>query len=993
MENPRKMRERRRTDSWSEIGSVIGGGEEFNTPRDARSITQDSEQPSSPRQGEKIFVSVRVRPLNEKELSRNEIFDWECINNDTIIYKNSLVERSMYPAAYSFDKVFGIDSSTKKVYEEAAKEVALSVINGINSSIFAYGQTSSGKTYTMCGVTEHAVDDIYDYVEKNDEREFVLKFSAIEIYNEAVRDLLSSDSTPLRLLDDPERGTVVEKLTEEILEGKSHLLELLSICEAQRHIGETSMNETSSRSHQILRLTVESSARSYRGAGSSSTLTANVDDLRVLMQNFIDLAGSERASQTLSAGVRLKEGSHINRSLLTLGTVIRKLSKGKNGHVPYRDSKLTRILQNSLGGNARTAIICTMSPARTHVEQSRNTLLFASCAKEVNTNAHVNVVMSDKALVKQLQKELARLESEMKSLGSAPISRDSTALLKEKELQIEKMDKEIKELTQQRDAAQTWVENLLRSSGENRFPRLDEQTNEASPHATKCMLQYTENVDDNFLLDDSTPKFVGLDPCEDWENISERNNRAYENGRHDVQGNQVEDLSPNKKTEVDALSRSLDENVEKSSMTIAIKSEDTLAEEQQASNPNSPYPQMGDNKESDAISSGETYDVLKQKMQEMQNTINYLVALYPLEQSPCHSEMDTSSSCSSLSLPRSRSCKARLSNIASPNWHERESPINPRQEVGMYRKLSEIKSSASSKNLPRKNHSFSSAEAHNFRESRRENLPPTGSYHEKLSEQNFDLNIGNLSRKYSQASLSSTDSMSMKDSDGDDSVSYCGSTFTSMEMTEHRSEKEPAGSMVGGATPSTYTPWQSGNAWATNFGNQRGEIIELWAACNVPLLHRTYFFLLFKGDPSDSVYLEVELRRLYFLKETFSRGTRTLIDSQTVTKASSLKALNRERALLCKKIQKKFPSKDREGLYQKWGIGLKSRQRSLQLAHKIWTDTKDIEHIKKSAALVAKLVGFIEPGQVPKEIFGLTFLPRQLTGWKTIMSPLMSPVL
>ena len=108
-------------------------------------------------------------------------------------------------------------------------------------------------------------------------------------------------------------------------------------------------------------------------------------------------------------------------------------SKGRNGHVPYRDSKLTRILQNALGGNARTAIICTMSPERSHVEQSKNTLLFASCAKEVTTNAQVNLVMSDKALVKQLQKELARLENEMRSLGSASVKRDTAILLRDKE--------------------------------------------------------------------------------------------------------------------------------------------------------------------------------------------------------------------------------------------------------------------------------------------------------------------------------------------------------------------------------------------------------------------------------------------------------------------------------------------------------------------------------------------------------------------------------
>ncbi|KAM2099710.1 hypothetical protein ACFX1T_026955 [Malus domestica] len=188
----------------------------------------------------------------------------------------------------------------------------------------------------------------------------------------------------------------------------------------------------------------------------------------VSCKNFVDLAGSERASQTLSAGARLKEGCHINRSLLTLGTVIRKLSKGRSGHVPYRDSKLTRILQSSLGGNARTAIICTMSPAHSHVEQSRNTLLFASCAKEVTTSAQVNVVMSDKALVKHLQKELTRLENELRGSGHKIVSADSSTILREKDLQIEKLKKEVSELTQQRDLAQSQVKDLVRVLGDDK---------------------------------------------------------------------------------------------------------------------------------------------------------------------------------------------------------------------------------------------------------------------------------------------------------------------------------------------------------------------------------------------------------------------------------------------------------------------------------------------------------------------------------------------
>uniref|UniRef100_A0A453RQD4 Kinesin motor domain-containing protein n=1 Tax=Aegilops tauschii subsp. strangulata TaxID=200361 RepID=A0A453RQD4_AEGTS len=411
---------------------------------------------------ERIMVSVRMRPLNGRESGDSS--DWECISPTTVMFRSTVPDRAMFPTAYTYDRVFGPNCSTRQVYEEGAKEVALSVVNGINcmyrrnASIFAYGQTSSGKTYTMTGITEYSVMDIYDYIEKHPEREFMLKFSAIEIYNEAVRDLLSHDTTPLRLLDDPEKGTTVEKLTEETLRDKDHLRDLLGMCEAQRQIGETALNEASSRSHQILRLTIESSVKQYLGKGKSSTLVSCV--------NFVDLAGSERASQTASAGMRLKEGSHINRSLLTLGKVVRQLSKGRNGHIPYRDSKLTRILQSSLGGNARTAIVCTMSPAHTHIEQSRNTLLFATCAKEVVTNAQVNVVMSDKALLKHLQRELARLENELKLPESASCTSHVEAL-REKDAQIKKLEKQLRELIEEKDTVQSQLNCLLKSDADD----------------------------------------------------------------------------------------------------------------------------------------------------------------------------------------------------------------------------------------------------------------------------------------------------------------------------------------------------------------------------------------------------------------------------------------------------------------------------------------------------------------------------------------------
>jgi centromeric protein E len=191
------------------------------------------------------------------------------------------------------------------------------------ATIFAYGQTSSGKTYTMRGVTESAISDIYEYIQKNQDRNFVLKVSALEIYNEVVKDLLTSDTNPLRLLDDKDRGTIVEKLKEEVVQNSGHLQEIIKICEAHRQVGETHLNDMSSRSHQIIRLTVESQPQGLVSETPATSLVASL--------NFVDLAGSERASQTHADGARLKEGAHINRSLLTLSTCIRKLRKQDKG--------------------------------------------------------------------------------------------------------------------------------------------------------------------------------------------------------------------------------------------------------------------------------------------------------------------------------------------------------------------------------------------------------------------------------------------------------------------------------------------------------------------------------------------------------------------------------------------------------------------------------------------------------------------------------------
>ncbi|KAJ1408818.1 P-loop containing nucleoside triphosphate hydrolase [Sesbania bispinosa] len=944
---------------------------------------------------ERIHVSVRLRPLNDKELAKNDVSDWECINDTTIIYRSNLSasERSLYPPAYSFDRVFRSDCSTRQVYEEAAKEVALSVVSGINSSIFAYGQTSSGKTYTMSGITGYTVADIFNYIEKHTEREFILKFSAIEIYNESVRDLLSPDCTPLRLLDDPERGTVVEKLTEETLRDWNHFIELISFCEAQRQIGETSLNEASSRSHQILRLTIESSAREFLGNDKSSSLSASV--------NFVDLAGSERASQTNSAGTRLKEGCHINRSLLTLGTVIRKLSKGRNGHIPFRDSKLTRILQSSLGGNARTAIICTMSPARSHVEQTRNTLLFASCAKEVATNAQVNVVMSDKALVKQLQKELARLETELRNSGSARPASDSTELLREKDHQIEMLKKEVKEITLQRDLAQSQIKDMLQMSGDNTSSSMEAES--LDPQYPKLRVRNAWDYENRR----EEPNILCLD-CE--ESVRSFDAYQYSDG-HSFSSEenlfQIPDLEKNlmvrssspglSVASIDAVQNDLDQkNVEDQheedccKEVRCIEPEDLITDTHKHSN----LTDLRSNTYTDsdassprantAISGLIVVDNEDQKNMDLcssalkeDNRLNNFPQDFglpsPKEISPWLTENSTSSS-RTLKLSRSRSCKASLMGNFSSDWLE---------EVGV---IQNTPPSGNEKDFTGRPGGFLRM-VYTLNYDANAKRPLLNGYGNSVENPAFD-DVKNVK--------SSTD----KESETNGPVAPKGKETENLRSMSLPSNHDVQGTGLDPIRSSKNVkdvgldPMQpegeNHSDWPLKFKRLQKEIIELWDACNASLVHRTYFCLLFKGgDPSDSIYMEVEVRRLSYLKQTFSQGKKTVEDGRTLTPESSMRYLRRERQMLSKQMQKRLTKSERERLYMKWGLRLSSKNRSWQLAHRLWTNTQDMEHIRESAAIVAKLVGSVEPEQAYKEMFGLNFAPRPTSrksfGWTASM--------
>ncbi|KAH6585705.1 hypothetical protein BASA50_001039 [Batrachochytrium salamandrivorans] len=316
---------------------------------------------------------------------------------------------------YTFDHIFGQDSVTTDVYNTLAADLVESCMTGVNGTIFAYGQTSSGKTHTMMGDRSEpgiillAISNVFRYISMNQDNEFLLRVSYLEIYNEIIRDLLDPANVNLKIHETANRDIFVGNLSENVVSSASQVKEYLDIGEGNRHIGETNMNDKSSRSHTIFKMVVESRSRTDKG-----------NSVRVSQLNLVDLAGSERVGHTGAEGIRLKEGGHINKSLLTLSTVIGKLSDGGDKrHIPYRDSKLTRILQPSIGGNANTAIICTITRAYLHSDETHSTLRFASRAKTITNKPHVNEIVSDETLLKRYRREIEELKKQLTKLRTA----------------------------------------------------------------------------------------------------------------------------------------------------------------------------------------------------------------------------------------------------------------------------------------------------------------------------------------------------------------------------------------------------------------------------------------------------------------------------------------------------------------------------------------------------------------------------------------------
>ncbi|CAM8960043.1 unnamed protein product [Rhodiola kirilowii] len=394
---------------------------------------------------QRIHVTVRARPLSSEDAKTSP---WKICGNSISFSNNN-------SSKFDFDRIFGDDCKTDEVYRACTKEIVAGAVRGFNGTVFAYGQTNSGKTHTMRGsiaepgVIPLAVRDLFDKIHEDPDREFLLRMSYMEIYNEEINDLLAPEHRKLQIHESLERGIYVAGLREEIVATPEQIIE----------------------------------SRDRTEVGDEG---GTCDAVRVSVLNLVDLAGSERAAKTGAEGVRLKEGSHINKSLMTLGTVIKKLSEGaesQGGHVPYRDSKLTRILQPALGGNANTGIICNITLAQIHADETKSSLQFASRALRVTNCAHVNEILTDAALLKRQKNEIEELRAKLQgshsehfeaeilnlrnTLLQTELERERIALeLEEEKIAQAEREKRLQEQAKKIENLSTMI--LYSSRGENR---------------------------------------------------------------------------------------------------------------------------------------------------------------------------------------------------------------------------------------------------------------------------------------------------------------------------------------------------------------------------------------------------------------------------------------------------------------------------------------------------------------------------------------------
>ncbi|XP_059751416.1 kinesin-like protein KIF17 isoform X2 [Balaenoptera ricei] len=359
---------------------------------------------------ESVKVVVRCRPMNQREWELNcqPVVTVDSARGQCFIQNPGAVDQP--PKQFTFDGAYYMDHFTEQIYNEIAYPLVEGVTEGYNGTIFAYGQTGSGKSFTMqglpnplCqrGIIPRAFEHIFESVQCAENTKFLVRASYLEIYNEDVRDLLGTDTKQkLELKEHPEKGAYVKGLSMHTVHSVAQCERVMETGWKNRSVGYTLMNKESSRSHSIFTISIEIYAVDERGK----------DHLRAGKLNLVDLAGSERQSKTGATGERLKEATKINLSLSALGNVISALVDGRCKHIPYRDSKLTRLLQDSLGGNTKTLMVACLSPADNNYDETLSTLRYANRAKNIKNKPRINEDPKD-ALLREYQEEIKKLKA------------------------------------------------------------------------------------------------------------------------------------------------------------------------------------------------------------------------------------------------------------------------------------------------------------------------------------------------------------------------------------------------------------------------------------------------------------------------------------------------------------------------------------------------------------------------------------------------------
>lgn len=382
---------------------------------------------------EPFKVYVRIRPFLDRELTQlNQLYSEDPNNNKNLVksiltvenntlYLNDPYNGELYGKnvkAFPFDSIFTEKDDNKSIFNKIIKKLVDNILNGFNSTALAYGVTGTGKTHTMFGdiyhsdnnekgISMYAVDYLFNRINKETEKSFITKMSYLEIYNEQAIDLLTENPSNegIMIVEDPNKGVIVPELTQIVVNKSSEVLNYIVIGNQRRTMGPTGVNQFSSRSHAILEISIEQRV--------NNKSKEEVMNSKLLL---VDLAGSERGG--LERGIRREEGSNINKSLLALGNCINILAdKSKKGSfVPYRDSKLTRLLKDSLGGNISTLMIACVSPSALSYEETNSTLKYASRANKIEKKVTRNVKEVDqytaqyREIIVSLRNEIAQLK-------------------------------------------------------------------------------------------------------------------------------------------------------------------------------------------------------------------------------------------------------------------------------------------------------------------------------------------------------------------------------------------------------------------------------------------------------------------------------------------------------------------------------------------------------------------------------------------------------